>query len=419
MRVLYFTGAYRADSMASHTHGDLVAALRDRGIGMEIVTIGAPDQRQAILRQADHHGTQVAYLRPDHDLPDRFRRAWSARWWRFAPFLSYTRALRRFFRETPPVRFDLIHVGMAFPYATILRRALASSAGVPPVIVTITGGDIARETEAAYGYGRTPRTRRAIGATLRWAALVHANSPQSARIVGEYDCPDGRIVVQPPHSPVAAVPLAEIAAFREQSRQRLRAAGAIPAGPLLIGLGRMVEVKGFHDVVRALPGLLAQRPDVTALFAGPARGATARAYATSLRDLARALGVEQHVTIRPEIPADEVPVFLAAADLLVIPSLYDGLNKTGLEGAAVGTPSVVSRTAGIAAYIAEYRAGIVVPPSAPDALAAAMAHLLGDREAWTQASRGARTMAEVFSLDHTADRLSELYERVVLTDRGG
>jgi D-inositol-3-phosphate glycosyltransferase len=181
----------------------------------------------------------------------------------------------------------------------------------------------------------------------------------------------------------------------------------------------MVAIKGFHDVVRALPALLARQPDVTALFAGPARGAAAIAYARSLHDLARELGVEHHVIVRPEIPADEIPSLLAAADLVVIPSLYDGLNKTGLEGAAVGTPAVVCRTAGIASYITEHHAGVVVPPAAPDALAAAMIELLGDGERWLRASRGARAMAENFSLDHTADRVRQMYERAVSTDYHG
>lgn len=413
MRALYFTGAYRPDSMISHTHGALVAALRDRGLDMEIVTIGSPRQPQAVQSSYDPHGTRVSYLSPASDPYDRLLRIWSARRWNFAPFLSYMRALRRFFSQKPAERFDLVHVGMAFPYATILRHALQTSSAAPPVIVTITGGDIAKDAASGYGYGLTPRTRREIGQTLRWAALVQANSPQSARIVGEYGCPADRIVVQPPHSPVAPVPTSEIVAFRQHARESLLATGSIPPGRLIIGLGRMVHIKGFHDVVRALPAILARQPDVAALFAGPTRDADSQAYAASLQALARALDIEKHVIVRPQIPADEVPRYLAAADIVTIPSLLDGLNKTGLEGGAVGTPSVVSRNAGIADYIAEYAAGIVVPPSAPDAIAGAVLQLLGDRQAWLHASRGAAAMAESFTLDRTADSICRLYERVL------
>ncbi|MDQ6833129.1 MAG: glycosyltransferase family 4 protein [Chloroflexota bacterium] len=412
MHVLYFTGAYRPDSMVSHTHGDLVAALRGRGISMEIVTIGSPHQSQAILTQHDRHGTRVSYLAPDSDPCDRLLRAWSARRWHFAPFISYKRALRRFFQNVPTGRFDLIHVGMAFPYATIVRHALEASSDAPPVIVTITGGDIAKDTSAAYGYGRTARMRREIGQTLRWADLVQANSPQSARIVGEYGCPADRIVVQPPHSPVAPISASELAAFRQHAQEGLLATGSIPSGRLVIGLGRMVRIKGFHDVVHALPAILEAQPDVTVLFAGPTRGADSKAYAASLVSAARELGVEKHVIVRPQIPADEVPLFLAAADIVIIPSLLDGLNKTGLEGAAVGTPSVVCRTAGISDYVMEYASGIVIPPSAPDEIATAVIQMLGDRDSWLNASRAATTMAEVFSLDRTAESIGQIYESV-------
>ena len=64
MRVLYFTGAYRPDSMVSHTHGELVAALRARGVAMEIATIGARDQSDAIARETDTYGTVVWRIRP-------------------------------------------------------------------------------------------------------------------------------------------------------------------------------------------------------------------------------------------------------------------------------------------------------------------------------------------------------------------
>jgi glycosyltransferase involved in cell wall biosynthesis len=104
---------------------------------------------------------------------------------------------------------------------------------------------------------------------------------------------------------------------------------------------------------------------------------------------------------------------MAAADLVVIPSLLDGLNKTGLEAAAFGTPVVVSERAGLAHYVRQHQAGIVVPPRAPDALAAAIARLLTDHAAWQAASVGAQALAEAFSLGRTADAIHSLYERVL------
>jgi glycosyltransferase involved in cell wall biosynthesis len=97
----------------------------------------------------------------------------------------------------------------------------------------------------------------------------------------------------------------------------------------------------------------------------------------------------------------------------LIPSLIDGLNMTGVEAAAVGTPSIVSDAAGLAEYVHQYGAGLVVPPRAPLALADAILALLGDDAAWQKASAAALRMADLFSLSHTADGFLRLYERLL------
>lgn len=414
--VLYFTGAYRPDSMVSHTHGDLVAAMRARGVNVEMLTTAPPGQREAVRTLPDRHDTPVTYLRIPGGLRERPLRYWSTRRWQYAPFLSYVRALRRHLTPDVLARYDLVQVGMVFPYGTIFRRALAGRSH-PPVLVTITGGDIAAGAGADYGYGRTPVTRRAIGDTLRWAALVQANSLQSARVVtGEFGCPPERVAVQPPQSPIAPVPRTALPAFRAAARAQL-AASALPPGRVLLGLGRMVPVKGFDDAIRALPAIRAACGDVSLLCVGPARDDEARAYARSLTDLARSLGVEAAVWVRGQIPAEAVPTYLAAADLVLVPSHYDGLNKTGIEGAAVGTPIVITDAAGLADYVREGGAGAVVPPRDPAALAAAITGLLTDPTAWEAASIGANAMATIFTLDRTADGVIALYDRIVGSTR--
>ncbi len=417
VRVLYFTGAYRPDSMVSHTHGDLVAALRARGTAVEMLTAAPPDQREAVRTAPDRHGTAVTYLRIPAGLRERPARFWSGRRWQYVPFLTYIHTLRRYLTPDVLARYDVVQVGMAFPYGAIFRRALAGRAH-PPVIITITGGDIATGERADYGYGRTPTTRRALRDTFAWAALVQANSPQSARVAAErFACPPGKIAVQPPQSPVAPVPRDELPAFRAAARARLHTEATLPpARPegtrVLLGLGRMVPIKGFDDAIRALPAIRAACGDVAMLFVGPTRDDAARAYAASLTALARSLGVGEHVRVRPQIAAEDVPVYLAAADIVLVPSLYDGLNKTGIEGAAVGTPVLISDAAGLADYVREDAAGIVIPPRDPAALAAAAVCLLTDAATWEAASRGASAMSTRFTLDRTADGVIALYERV-------
>ncbi len=412
MRVLYFTGAYRQDSMVSHTHGELVAALRARGAEIELATIGAATQAEAVEQHTDRYGTTVWSLRPRPARLERLARAYDARMWAFAPFGGLVRSLRAFLTPERLAQYDILHVGMAYPYATAFRRALRNRRR-PPTLVTITGGDILTDNETGYGYGRLPITRIAIRRTLRWAALVQANSPRSATVVERYGCPPGRIAVQPPQSPHEPLAAGAVAAYRARCRAELEQEGAIPPGRLLVGIGRMVAIKAYDDVLRALPAIRAAHPDTTIFLAGPARDASAQAYVASLQALATSLGQDDALRITGQIPFEDVPRYFATADLALIPSLLDGLNKTGIEAAAVGTPSVVSTHAGLATYVEQFDAGAVVPPRDPTALAAAIVRLLDDRVEWECASRNASRMAEAFSLDHTADGVLGLYHRIL------
>lgn len=413
MRALYFTGAYRSDSMVSHTHGELVAALRARGVAMEIATVGPRDQDVPIMHETDVFGTTVWRLRPQSGPRSQLGRAVSARIWAFPPFLALVGALRTFLTPERIAQYDLLHIGMAYPYATAFRHALRGRRA-PPALVTITGGDILTDEATGYGYGRLPTTHRAIARTLRWAALVQANSPRSARVVASYRCPASRIAVQPPQSPHEPVGADSLAEYRRRARAALEADGILPRGSrLLFGLGRMVAIKAYDDVIRALPGVLRAHPRTVLLLAGPARDAEAAAYVASLERLAADCQVSEQVRIIGQIPFESVPRYFAAADLALVPSLIDGLNKTAIEAAAVGTPSIVSETAGVADYVREHGAGIIVPPRDPGALEAAILRLMEDDGAWEAAAAGAHRMAKSFSLPCTADGVLRLYERIL------
>lgn len=412
MRVLYFTGAYRPDSMISHTHGELVAALRDRSVTIEMLSTAPAGQHEPVAQIIDSFGNHVWYVRPHAGPLDRAYRAVSARRWRYTPYLSYIPALRRFFTPARLASYDLLHVGMAYPYGTILRHAIGKRPR-PATIVTITGGDILTDDETGYGYTRSPAIRRETQRTLHWATLVQANSPLTASVVRAFGCPEERIAILPPHSPQRAVPPDMLAEYRARARTLLVDKGDLPHGRILLGLGRMERIKGYDDVIRALLEILRQCPDVTAVFAGPARGAAAQAYADGLTSLARDLGVSDHVRVLSRIPHEDVADYMAAAELVMVPSLLDGLNQTGVEGGAVGTPCIASDRAGIASYIAEYGAGRTVPARDPSAIARAVIALLTDTVAWQAASRGAHAMTTSFSLDNIADAAARMYERAL------
>jgi glycosyltransferase involved in cell wall biosynthesis len=102
--------------------------------------------------------------------------------------------------------------------------------------------------------------------------------------------------------------------------------------------------------------------------------------------------------------------YLAAADVVVIPSVAESFNRVAVEAAAVGTPTVVTRTTGVSAYVQEQRVGLVIEPRSATAIAEALLRLLTEQELWDTCHQYAPQMATAFSSTAIAADLLRLYE---------
>jgi glycosyltransferase involved in cell wall biosynthesis len=168
--------------------------------------------------------------------------------------------------------------------------------------------------------------------------------------------------------------------------------------------------KGVEIMLRALPALLAERPELVYLVVGD--GPDAR----RLRGLAAELGVRDHV----RFPGSRTDVarLLGACDLLVHPSLEDALPTSLMEAMAAGLPIVAGAVGGVPEMVEEGRTGRLVPPGDVAALTAAVRELLADADLRAAMGReGELLVAECFDLDTQARRLRDLYLDV-LRDRG-
>jgi len=98
-------------------------------------------------------------------------------------------------------------------------------------------------------------------------------------------------------------------------------------------------------------------------------------------------------------PPDEVPDWLACADVFVLPSHYEGMSLAVLEAMATGLPVVVSRVSGTAELVPDAEHGSVVEPGDAEGLADAVIALLGDPERRRRMGERAGEHARSFSWD--------------------
>ena len=179
-------------------------------------------------------------------------------------------------------------------------------------------------------------------------------------------------------------------------------------GPLLAYVGRLEWEKGVHTLIDAMPTLRRRFPGLRLAIAG--RGG----QADSLRRQAIARRVGRSVEFLGWIPQDEVIALGSAADMTVIPSLYEPFGLVCLEAAAVGTPLVVADTGGLAEFVRNDETGQTFEPGSSAALISAISTVLNDPARAAANARRARSLArDEYSWESVASRTTLVYQQVI------
>jgi len=189
----------------------------------------------------------------------------------------------------------------------------------------------------------------------------------------------------------------------DEARGRL---GLPPGVPILICVASLTEQKGHRYLLTAMARILRALPATELLLVGdgPLR--------EDLSRLAGELSIAEHVRFLG--PRSDVPSILAAADVFVLPSLWEGLPLALTEAGAAGLPAVATRVDGNGEVMDEGRTGLIVAPGDPDQLAVAVMTLLENRErAREMGLRARERVGERFDIDAAVMRVEDLYVEAV------
>jgi glycosyltransferase involved in cell wall biosynthesis len=107
---------------------------------------------------------------------------------------------------------------------------------------------------------------------------------------------------------------------------------------------------------------------------------------------------------------------LAAADILVLPSLSEPLGMVVLEAMAAGLPVVATDVGGVPELVEDGVTGRLVPVEDPVEMANVLAKLLSDQDRLLRMGASARVAAKSFKMDVMVDRYFELYDELVATE---
>jgi glycosyltransferase involved in cell wall biosynthesis len=181
--------------------------------------------------------------------------------------------------------------------------------------------------------------------------------------------------------------------------------GVAADAPMMIYVGRLAAQKGVDDLIRAVDLLQHVNPDLRALIVGdgPLR--------MHLEDVSHAFQLNSMVRFLGH--RDDVPKLLAASDLLVLPSLYEGLPNVVLEAMRFRKAVVATSAPGTTELVTDGETGLLVPPQNPPALAEAIRNVLDDPALSRRLGEGGRARVEShFRAETMVAHYAELYEQL-------
>jgi glycosyltransferase involved in cell wall biosynthesis len=412
MRILYAIMAYGPHIIASEVHSELGRAFREQGHSFSVASPhDYASAGEAGAKAFPHEVDQVKIYNIEfkNSFWRRIVRRICSRLFHYAFFLDLFWGYRKFLRQHH-ADFDVIHVEAAYPLGAAI--ALAGKSGKKqkiPFIVTLQGADVMNLPEYDYGYGRFWLPRLLLRYTFKRAAGVRANSEQTAQIALNYGAEPAKV-----KAILRNVILPETTAnqaFKVQSAAMLRQKYNLNEGAILIAFSRLHPFKGLDFLIKSAP-LLREKPGkVNILICGPSRKTPQFGdYRAYLERIAKEQGVSDMVTFTGKVDFSQSLQYLAGADLLIVPSVVEALNKVVIEAAAVGTPSVITETTGVAPHAVKANVAVSVKPKDVQSLAEGIIKALAQKE--ILGANGAEFGAN-FSAEKNAQALLAFYGEIL------
>jgi glycosyltransferase involved in cell wall biosynthesis len=187
--------------------------------------------------------------------------------------------------------------------------------------------------------------------------------------------------------------------------ERLRTELRTTDRKVILMAARMHPEKGYEILLRALPNVIARVHNVTLLIAG--KGALEPHY----RALSASLGLEEHVRFLGF--RHDLPDLMAASDVVVLPSLAEAFGLAIAESLYLGVPVVASTAGGLPEIAQDGIDSVLVPSGDADALADALARVLGNDDLRKRlAGAGRERVASRFTFERMVREYERLYDEL-------
>lgn len=384
---------YRGDGVAVHTY---FLSLNLARLGCEVHVLGL-SKNLKVKRVVPHDGV-IFHCFPDHLKVGRSLRLQS--------FLR--KMAKEILTLSKPQKFDVVHGQGSSAGAVAFARVLGLKSKCVGTIHTV-GFD--EQMETAYDYWRRGFYMSGLYTILSapppiimlYGKLVY-NQMDVNISVSEYNRRRASLIYKIPLDKIIIIPSAVNSGFLCGISSKEAESGS--SYPMILYVGRLAPRKGVHYLLQAMPHIIKNfsKARLVVVGEGPLEH--------YLKDLSRRLRLQNSVTFLGYVSDEEIRQLFAVANVVVVPSVFEGCPLVLLEAMAAGKPVVASAVQAIPEVVKHGFSGLLVKPSNIHEIEHAVVRLLKDESLANYLGENARrTIIKDYTWEKTARRTLEVYEK--------
>lgn len=194
--------------------------------------------------------------------------------------------------------------------------------------------------------------------------------------------------------------------FTPLEQKKAREALNLPQNQkIILFIGALLEIKGIGVLKEAINKIISAYKDAMFILVGSGP------FQDDLKKFIEQSKVKEKVSIRGPKPRKEIPLWLAAADILVLPSLSEGLPTVLCEALAMQTPVIASKVGAIPELLEDGENGLLTKPGDSKDFVYKINKVFDDNKLLSRLRQNAKLKAE-YDTNLTAIKIRQIYDRV-------
>ena len=380
---------------------DLTRELGRLGIHVDVFTRSQDEHVPHIVHELGY-GNRVVHITAGPEEPKS-----KSDIARYIP--EFAEGIRKFADEKG-VTYDVIH--SHYWMSGLAAEALSDSWGGTPIVHMFhTLGEmknrVARSEDERAGVDRLDGERQVLRRANRIVAATMAELTQLRFL---YQADAGKLIIIPPGVDVChfyPIPADEAKQF----------IGLKPENRMVLYVGRIEPLKGIDTLIQAMSCLDLKgvsRPVHLAIIGGD----VSVSYEEMSEEMKRLqamcdeLCMGGMVVFLGKRGQDTLPYYYSAAEVVVMPSLYESFGMVALEAMACGTPVIASDVGGLGYLVQNELTGFTIPDSSPEMLCEKLSMLLQDHELRRDMGERAAEYAAGYAWERIASQIVDVYREV-------